>query len=648
MQCCVPFCANTSSQSNVLSFHRFPDDVNLQNAWLRALGTETVAPESAMVCSQHFLSEDMHVNHNGLRIVNLGAVPSAVQVCLMCLDTDSKLVLMSKQKMEEAFEKLTGHPLQVCERGALRHTLCVHCRQRLLSFSRFRDCSRRAHSLLMELLEEHHVVTAQHIETIKQTNKHLNHKLVQTSLGPNHCDLHLMDQDKHTDKNKTDHTFIEIDTVKMEDVTSEDENVNNDVTECKNFKHSVTVKIEPEVIVPDTGVLASYECEWTRNRTEIRKLNDEPSPSAGSAQAIVAPLSTSFATNRKIKMQATEAITATLNSEQTLNSNISELGNLSSQSNTTMVFKKSKKAIEVSQERHEKSYLCDVCSYKTTIKCNLLKHIRTHTDLKPYSCNMCNYKCAQKITLLKHIRTHTGEKPFSCEICNHKFAQKSYLLQHIRTHTADKPYTCDTCNRKFAGQSNLLNHMKSHAGEKPYYCETCNYKCARLSHLSSHMRTHTGEKPYSCNICIYKCSSKFNLLRHIKTHTGEKPYSCEICNYKSAEKKRLLNHMRTHTGEKPYSCDICDFKFAQKGNLLNHIKTHTGVKPYSCEICGYKFARKSHLLIHMKTHTGEKPYSCDVCNYKCVARSYLLQHMKTHSGEKSNSFLKLRSSVEQQ
>ncbi|XP_023937911.2 uncharacterized protein LOC112045803 isoform X2 [Bicyclus anynana] len=81
---------------------------------------------------------------------------------------------------------------------------------------------------------------------MEQTNKHLKQTSVVKSLGPNHCNPHLMDRGSHTDNNKTEHTFIEIDIKsEIEDVTSECDNINHDVTECK-IEHSVTVKIEPE------------------------------------------------------------------------------------------------------------------------------------------------------------------------------------------------------------------------------------------------------------------------------------------------------------------------------------------------------------------------------------------------------------------
>ncbi|XP_052746057.1 gastrula zinc finger protein XlCGF57.1-like [Bicyclus anynana] len=392
------------------------------------------------------------------------------------------------------------------------------------------------------------------------------------------------------------------------------------------------------------------------HRTGSQRLNDAPPPAAGCAQATVAPLSARLAAN-DYKVQATEEAAATWKSEQILETDIGELDNQLSQSNTNTlcmydinrftncvvqlcdIFKKPKKTV-LDENPHVKThtgamtYSCETCNYKCARKSVLNSHKRTHTGEKPYACYICNYKCAHKSTLINHKKTHTGEKPYSCETLNYKTAHKSTLLMHKKTHTSENPYSCNVCNYKTAFNNNLLLHKRTHTGEKPYSCEICSYKTADKSNLSRHTRTHTAEKPYSCETCNYKCTRKGYLNWHERTHTGQKLYSCDICNYKTVDKGNLIRHIKTHSGEKPFCCETCSYKTAYKYHFLVHKKTHTGEKPYSCEICNYKSAEIGNLLRHKRTHTGEKPFSCDLCSYKTAEKSKLLRHNSTHTGKK--------------
>nr|XP_034837827.1 uncharacterized protein LOC117994061 [Maniola hyperantus] len=112
-----------------------------------------------------------------------------VQVCMICLDTHSKLFLMSKYKLDEAYQHLVGLP--PCDQGNLKQTLCVQCAQRLANFSRFRDKSLRARALMMELVEKHELITVQHMKSINRVKHQLISDIVKTVLEPDHCDVHI-------------------------------------------------------------------------------------------------------------------------------------------------------------------------------------------------------------------------------------------------------------------------------------------------------------------------------------------------------------------------------------------------------------------------------------------------------------------------
>ncbi|XP_069363627.1 zinc finger protein 271-like [Maniola hyperantus] len=737
MQCFVPFCENTSDnvstshgEGKAISFHGLPSEVHLRAAWLRALGKQDNLPDSAVVCSQHFLSDDLYETESGLWQIRTGAIPSTVQVCMICLDTDSKLLLMSKHKLDEAYEKLTRHPL--CDQGNLKHTLCVQCAQRLMNFSSFRDKSLRACALMMDLVEKHELITREHIHMIDRTKHQLNSNMVLTTLGPDHCDIHIVEHPSEDNQKELEETKLEF-TVKIEEndeSMSVDEDMEMKIEDGNNVSHFVQDPLKCEsALFQGTHCLEKYvhehaymqhmsmhhqngdgECETSQVCkphtavssssahssliTENRQA--DPSPSAHSAQILVAPLLASLATNNELKVSPTEeadkyissqykrltdfvaelydnvfskkvvprqdgkAVKSCVNQniaskvmsyQATSDNEVSTTEYIEPVTNTAKVIVSKtvqsktdclKNVIDMqcsllSSSHTEKSgFICDICQIVFKQKSRLVKHIKTHAEVRRLTCKICQYKCKYQSDLKNHMRTHTGERPFSCKLCNHKFARNSSLVTHMRIHAGIKPFTCKLCSYKCTTNSSLVTHMRTHTGEKPYSCEICEYKCTHRRGLIIHMRTHTGIKPFSCELCNYKCTTNGGLVTHMRTHTGEKPYLCEICEYKCAHRGRLIIHMRTHTGIKPFSCELCNYKCTTKGCLVTHMRKHTGEKPYSCEICEYKCAHKenSSLVKHMRTHTGIKPFLCKLCDYKFSQSSSLVQHMRTHTGER--------------
>ncbi|XP_052745767.1 oocyte zinc finger protein XlCOF6 isoform X2 [Bicyclus anynana] len=528
MQCCVPFCVNTSdnaatSEGTGITFHELPSEENLQAAGLRALGTQDHhLPDPAVVCSQHFLDEDFYISKSCVRQIRSNAIPTTVQMCMICLDTDSKLSLMSKHKLEKAYEQLTG--LSLCRGGNLKQTLCMLCAQRLINFSRFRDLCLRAHSLMTDLLAQDELITIQHVELMNCAMKHLKFNLTQTTSATNHCDLYIDHTDEEDQTAAEESVVGDVATV----VVKTEDNSNNDCISTNNYSN---ISIKLETCSLDENVNESLHAKVAASCTTVPehvpeaenfikiesvtfgctlcseefmqenkyyehmskhfqyvplRLNDVPPPAADCAQALVAPLSARLAANNDYKVQATEETAATPKSEQILETDIGEPDKQSSQSGTKVY-------TDVNRFTNCVVQLHDILKKPKKTVLDKNPRVKTHTGAKPYSCEMCNYKCTKKSNLLQHMKTHTGAKPFSCEICNYKCARKHHLLDHMKTHTGEKPFCCEICNYKSARKHHLLDHMKTHTGEKPFCCEICNYKCAHKSDLKKHKRTHTGE-----------------------------------------------------------------------------------------------------------------------------------------------------------
>ncbi|XP_023951698.2 zinc finger protein 271-like isoform X1 [Bicyclus anynana] len=706
MRCCVPFCRNTADnvrsakgRHEGITFHSFPSEEHLRAAWLQALGKEdTPLPDSAVVCSQHFLSDDISESVSGSKQIVLGAVPSTVLVCMMCLDTDSKQVLMSKYKLDEAYEEFIGFP--VCDLSSLKQTLCVLCAHRLINVSRFRDNSLRARSLMKDLVEKHNLITMRHVKMMSRETNLLKSRFVMTTPGPDQCDLHIVEElneDKQTESNEIIHKDEETFVVKSEgncdyvlvdehmevgqypvsdEIVLESKLLGDALQEAASVEHVTRVRdlikyesdtfecsLCSEVFLQeqeyDAHIMSTHlqhgdgdsECvtadstdqDIAEHKHALQILDDNCTPSAEVVQYSVAPPLLSILTNK-------EADTI-IKSDPVLDINNCRLDNLSSDTNN-QVANTDISAFTNSRSQTQRSGECVIscdrphvdtasteshCQTTSALAHTHTDNMLTHTGDKPYSCNICQYKCKRKSHLIIHMRTHTGEKPYSCNLCEYKCNQNCQLVIHMRTHTGEKPYSCELCEYKCGVKISLVRHMSLHSGEKLYACNICDYKCNKNSQLVIHIRTHTGEKPYSCKLCEYKCKVKSSLVRHMLLHTGEKPYSCNLCDYKCNENSSLVKHMRIHTGVKHYSCKFCEYICNQNRHLVTHMRSHTGEKLYSCKLCEYKCNGKNRLVIHMRTHTGEKPYSCKLCDYKCNENGSLVIHMRVHTGEKPYS-----------
>ncbi|XP_052741018.1 zinc finger protein 260 isoform X5 [Bicyclus anynana] len=654
MQCCVPFCENTyttESKATGITFHELPEQEHLRDAWHSALGTQDhLLPDPAVVCSQHFVDDDFDKTNSSVRQINSNAVPSTLQMCMICLDTNSKLFLMNKYKLQEAYEQLTGKPLlKLCRRGNLKLTVCVMCAQKLNNFTTFRDLSLRTYSMMTDLVEQHNLITKQHEELMIHTTKDLKCNYTVKNFRANHCDLYI----DHTNQEKTAEESILGDVtvlIKNENISHSEEkqmeaeefvlgdvatvvmkkenvneylesaqdcdsdNSNNDLYD--DGYSDIKIKLESEAINEANRKAAEcvsiksesiFECSFcSKGFVEENEYNEHlcmhVQNAASTSQVCDPHAGCSRDTMKKTKKRNLRlnvprssavpvAINAPLSARLATNNEVQATIETDAIQKTEEIFE-----IEIRDPDNQLSL-----KTLTDNKCKNLEVQLHDIHKKP--------KEALLDSRNPRVKPNTVEKPFSCDICNYKCSQRCNLLQHMRIHSGEKPYSCETCNYKCSQKSTLLNHIKTHTGEKPYSCEKCNYKCARKNNLLTHIRTHSGEKPYSCEICNFKTSQKNNLLTHMKTHSDEKPYSCEICNYKASLKKNLLRHMVTHTGEKPYSCKICHYKSSQESSLVRHMKIHPGEKPYSCEICEYQSTKQSDLRKHMRTHTVAMPSS---------------------------------------
>ncbi|XP_045781455.1 zinc finger protein Xfin-like isoform X5 [Maniola jurtina] len=581
MQCCVPFCLTTPetvSESARITFHKFPSEDCLRDAWLRAIGKQdSHLPDSAVVCSQHFLNDDLCTTESGSRQIRPGAIPSMVQVCMICLDTRSKLLLMSKYNLDEAYQHLVGQPL--CDQGNLKGTLCIQCAQRLVNFNKFRDKSLRARALMMELVEKHELISMQHMDIFNEVNNQLKHNIVKTVLDPDHCNLYI-----NSDTDKQPDVTASVESVTIKNEANVPMSVDEDSPQNVAVRHDTEKGFNINLVVTKEEYLSDEEPKQLSDPLFVK-----PSTSKDPVEEPLAPVKyeitfecsicmeefadeDTYNYHMSMHMEENQNLTEEPSAEFGHSSSVAPLNASSVKKN---VLSASECILGILPLTHHQETFAPVAK-KVSQKS---KSNETNPDDKTFTCHICNAQYKHKLSLHRHIRIHTGSYPYSCKFCDYKCMIKSSLTTHVRIHTGEKPFTCETCKFRFARKCDLVKHMKIHTNEKPYTCKICEFRFRLKSGLMEHIKTHSGTKPYSCKLCEYKSTRNSDLVRHMKSHTGEKPFACELCDYKCIRKCNLTYHMTTHTRDKPFTCEICELKFSLKTNLRRHITvTHTGNK----------------------------------------------------------------------
>nr|CAI5823100.1 unnamed protein product [Callosobruchus analis] len=312
---------------------------------------------------------------------------------------------------------------------------------------------------------------------------------------------------------------------------------------------------------------------------------------------------------------------------------------------------------------------CTSCDYKTTHEAYLSKHKKCmHSAEALPTCTHCNTKFKTKTTLFNHIvQNHPSfassvtSKVYECSKCSYKTTRRYLLDRHLLNH-ADvtskfQLSKCERCNVTFKGKQLRDAHiLKEHPNfigsvtSRIHECTNCNYKTTFKFNLKKHMLKHCSsttpieETTHECSQCQYKTEAKSDFDEHMLTHSNVASdlNPCEHCDMSFKHKAALYNHVIKRHPEttdsipgKILECSSCTYKTTRKVNLKKHELLHTDPDPnFTCMRCDATFRTMrpfgDHVIKHHPNFIASiscKVHECVHCEYKTTSKQSMDDHV---------------------
>jgi KRAB domain-containing zinc finger protein len=301
-------------------------------------------------------------------------------------------------------------------------------------------------------------------------------------------------------------------------------------------------------------------------------------------------------------------------------------------------------------EGGSKMYNCDQCSYTSSFRNNVEKHMRSvHRKERNYLCSECGSQFSEQKSLTYHLEKmriihEDGSTVFRCA----KFTKiPSRAGEHVHKDEVSNIYLCQICDYTSQSLTDTKRHIQRiHLGEKRFICNTCNRGFSSQPEVGRHLaRDHNDTsflgdsvdistlKPetYTCQQCTYESPSRINVERHFSVvHLKERNYQCTECGQRYSDKKTLLSHVEKNQVTLPDGKVVLQCtKFTKLPSRAGeHLRRDEASNLFHCVLCNYSSKNQTGAKRHVeRMHLKEKRFVCNTCSQDFISKRELAYHL---------------------
>ncbi|NXU43345.1 Z518A protein, partial [Drymodes brunneopygia] len=255
---------------------------------------------------------------------------------------------------------------------------------------------------------------------------------------------------------------------------------------------------------------------------------------------------------------------------------------------------------------------CEKCGFSTHDVGTFVQHIHKHKEI-PYKCGKCHQENLTKEELQNHLLVHTSMFSFGCPYCSYSTSRKDYLLKHIialhRDHLiAKEKLEKDKYEKRIvktpAGLKLVLRRYKMGASKKPLW------RRKKISSGSDSAGEENTQVLRSMNKIQTNAEELNQCMRDIETNEGKDQI-------KYPEKHRFMGGMLSATTAQYNKADdgtsygLGLLKNAVHGPTVLMVKNNKISVPanYSAKFMGFKMVDgKQHLVIKLLPTSKQNEY----------------------------------------